>query len=243
MIFLNMLSMTFLLFVISCNMSNHTSKPPHQKTVLDPIVVPIDSDVQGQYLAVFESLNLELSHKISGAFTFSVESEIDELVMDVRLTNSGANLIHAQNLRTGSRCPTSNDDLNLDGIIDAFEGEAVYGKIFIPLDGDISSQSSHDGEFPSSDEYGNYIYAKLTSFSTFLQDLRQSEESNQDYVKLKTNEPLDIEKRVVVIQGLSEEIKLPETVRSVGSMTSHQSLPIVCGVIKKVLTPPGEITF
>jgi len=173
-------------------------------------------------------------------FTALVEKEFDELVMDVRLNNSGKNIIHAQSIRTGSRCPSLIDDKNEDDIIDAIEGEAVYGKVFIPLDGDISTQSSHDGEFPAADTYGNYIYAKVTSFSTFMVDLRD-ESGNQEYIKLKSQEPLSIESRVVVIHGMSEETDLPATVRTMGPMTIHQSIPIVCGVIQKVLSVPGEI--
>jgi hypothetical protein len=232
------------LFMLSaCNETTKSPHSNHHRTVIDPIVVPLDSEIEGQYLAVFETINPELSQKVSGAFTFSVEKEIDELVMDVRLTNSGTNIIHAQNIRLANRCPTLEDDTNLDGVIDAFEGEAVYGKIFIPLDGDISTQSSHDGEFPTSDTYGNYIYAKLTTFSKFMEELRKAPEVNEEYIKLKDQEPLNIEKRVVVIQGMSEDINLPSTVRSIGQMTAHQSIPIVCGSIRKVLLPPGELDF
>ena len=229
-----------LIFVCSCNAKKKSSHIPLIKTDLETIAVPLDSEIEGQYLAVFEILNPELSNKISGAFTFSLEKEFDELVMDVRLTNSGKNIIHAQSIRTGSHCPSLKDDINLDGIIDALEGEAVYGKVFIPLDGDISTQSSHDGEFPTSDTYGNYIYSKVTSFSTFMVDLRDAKE-NQEYIKLKAQEPLNIVSRVVVIHGMSEEIDLPTTVRTLDPMSVHQSIPIVCGVIHKVVSTPGEI--
>ena len=241
--FLFSITIISIFFISSCNVSKQSNQSPHSNTAIDPIELPIDSEIEGQYLAVFETINPELSTKITGAFTFSVEKEIDELVMDVRLTNSGGNLIHAQNIRAGNRCPNLQDDVNLDGIIDAIEGEAVYGKIFIPLDGDVSSQSSHDGEFPTADNYGNYIYAKLTSFTTFMEDLRKESEGYQDYIKLKKHEPLNIARRVVVIQGMSEEIILSPSVGSVGQMEAHQSIPIVCGVIKKVLLPPGEIDF
>ena len=236
------LSISFiaLIFFCSCNAKKQTSHTPLIKNDLETVAVPLDSEIDGQYLAIFETLNPELSHKISGAFTFSVEKEFDELVMDVRLNNSGKNIIHAQSIRTGSRCPSLIDDKNEDDIIDAIEGEAVYGKVFIPLDGDISTQSSHDGEFPAADTYGNYIYAKVTSFSTFMVDLRD-ESGNQEYIKLKSQEPLSIESRVVVIHGMSEETDLPATVRTMGPMTIHQSIPIVCGVIQKVLSVPGEI--
>lgn len=224
-------------FLISCHPSKGNRPEKSQRTQMQ---ISIDDAIEGQYLAVFETLNPQITSKVTGAFTFSVEKLTDEVVGDVRITNAGPDLIHAQNVRVGHRCPTKDDDLNADGIIDAFEGENVYGKIFFPLDGDLSSQSSHDGEFPKGDTYGNYIYARVTKFSNFMKDLR-SHDHTDDYFKLKDLEPLDIENRVVVVQGVDEAMDLPSTVRSVGRAATYQALPIVCGVIKKVIIPPGQI--
>jgi hypothetical protein len=227
-----------LLLLSSCN--GGSKGQPSQRVSKTQIKLDIDSLIEGQYLAVFETLNPQITSKVSGAFTFSVEKLSDELVGDVRITNAGPELVHSQAVRVGNRCPTLDDDLNQDGILDDKEGEAVYGQVFFPLDGDISSQSSHDGEFPKGDIYGNYIYSKVTAFSQFMKDLRDTE-NNEGYVKLKAKEPLNIEDRVVVIQGVDSASGLPETVRSVGRSSAHQSLPIVCGIIKKVLIPPGQI--
>lgn len=218
--------------------STTPTKQEHQE-IKGP-ALDLDQGIEGQYLAVFESLNPEITSKITGAFTFSREIAIDEIVGDVRITNAGANLIHAQNVRYGRRCPTIDDDLNQDGIIDAYEGELVYGKILIPLDGDLSSQSSHDGEFPVGDSFGNYIYARVAKFSSFIKDLRAPGE-NHAHQKLKADEPFEIEGRVVVVHGVDEASNLPETVRTVGRPNAYQSLPIACGSIQKVLDLPGEI--
>lgn len=204
------------------------------------VEIDIDASVDGQYLAVFEALNPDLTGKITGAFTFARDKENDELVGDVRINNAGARVIHAQNVRLGTRCPTSLDDINQDGIIDAVEGEAVYGKIFFPLDGDLSTQAGHDGEFPVGDIYGNYIYSRVTTFSQFISDLR-SPQVYEEYVTLEKTQPLDIEGRAVVIHGVDDAITLPLTVGSVGRRSRSQSLPIACGVIKKVLVTPGEV--
>lgn len=204
--------------------------------------IDIDAGVNGQYLAVFEALNEEVTGRITGAFTFSRDTELDEVVGDVRLTNGGARVVHAQSVRTGARCPTHNDDLNQDGIIDAKEGEAVYGKILFPLDGDLSTQSAHDSEYPVGDIYGNYIYSKVSSFTHFVEDLRGPEEY-PDYVKLKKDQPLIIEGKVAVIQGLNDAIPLPLTVGTTDRRNRSQSLPIACGVIMKVQNQPGEIQY
>lgn len=219
-----------------------TQQIPNRQENQTPIVIDIDIDaaIDGQYLAIFETINPQITSKITGAFTFSREKDVDEVVGDVRITNAGPAILHAQNVRLGTRCPTANDDTNADGIIDAREGEAVYGGIYFPLDGDLSSQSSHDGEFPVGDVYGNYIWSRMTNFSKFISDLRYQGDSG-GYFKLGPKEPMDLEGRVVVIHGVDSAAGLPATVASVGRFANHQSLPIACGVIGKVFTPPGTV--
>lgn len=240
----NHLIFIFLLFLVSCGGDPDSSgKSSHQSPATTDTDVDIDLDIDagidGQYLAVFEPLNPSVTNKLTGAFTFSRDKLEDELVGDVRLTNAGARVIHAQNVRTGTRCPSLDDDHNQDGILDAAEGEAVYGPPLFPLDGDLSSQSGHDGVFPVGDIYGNYIYSKVTTFTSFIKDLRNIE-SNDGYRKLAREEPLNIEGRVVIVHGIDESIELPFSVMSVGRLSKHQSLPIVCGVIKKVWGSPGR---
>jgi hypothetical protein len=242
---LNQIVMASLLILVSCGgssgggekSSNHSQATTDTNVDID---IDIDAGIDGQYLAVFKTLNPDLTQKLTGAFTFSRDKLEDELVGDVRLSNAGAGVIHAQNVRAGKRCPTLEDDLNADGIIDSFEGEKVYGKILFPLDGDLSSQGSHDGVFPVGDTYGNYVYSKVTKFSSFIQDLRNTE-ANDGYLKLSREEALDIEGRVVVVHGIDKAVELPGSVLSTGRLSRHQSLPIVCGVIQKVWEAPGTV--
>lgn len=240
----NKLIFIFLLLLMSCGGgSGGSEKSANQSPATTDTDVEIDLDIDagidGQYLAVFETLNVSITYKITGAFTFSRDKLVDELVGDVRLSNAGPAVIHSQNVRIGTRCPTLRDDLNQDGIIDAAEGEAVYGPSLFPLDGDLSSQSSHDGVFPVGDIYGNYIYSKVTKFTSFIKDLR-NQDSHDGYRKLAKEEPLDIEGRVVVVHGIDSAVELPSTVISIGRLSRHQSLPIVCGVIMKVWEAPGS---
>ena len=217
-------------------------KTPTRQEQQTPVVIDLDIDaaIDGQYLAIFETVNPQITSKITGAFTFSREKDIDEVVGDVRITNAGPALLHAQTVRLGTRCPIATDDTNGDGIIDAKEGEAVYGKIYFPLDGDLASASSHDGEFPVGDVYGNYIWARMTKFTKFISDLRSADHSD-GYFKLGPKEPMDLEGRVVVVHGVDAAADLPATVSSVGRSVAYQTLPIACGVIGKVLNPPGTV--
>lgn len=231
-----------MLSLAACNGSRGGGgeSPKTQVEDTNPVTIDLEDSLDGQYLAVFSTLNPQITSRITGAFTFARYKEDDELVGDVRITNAGPKLIHAQNVRVGRRCPDARDDTNGDGIIDAPEGEAVYGKILFPLDGDINTQASHDGEFPVGDIYGNYIYSRVAKFSTFIKDLR-SEKGDDGYNKLRLDEPLDIEGRVVVVHGVDAAMDLPASVGTVGRMANYQALPIVCGVIYKVIESPGTI--
>lgn len=251
------LSALFLLIACNAEKSGGKGKPaPQEREERKPVVIDevdvdidIDANIEGQYLAIFEEVNPQITSKITGAFTFSREKETDELIADVRLTNTGREIIHAQYVRLGYRCPDINDDLNGDSVIDAAEGEAVYGKVYFPLDAELGSQASHDGVFPKSDEYGNYTWYNWrnkpevippTKWSTFIKDLR-SPDLNDGYFKLKDNEPMNIEGRVVVVHGVDAAMELPSTVGTVNRLIPQQTLPIACGVIKKVMTPPGTV--
>lgn len=225
--------------LVACGKNNHTlnPKPPEKRPL--PVKVDLEAELEGAYLAVLGAVNPSLTPRLNGAFTFYRDTKTDELIADVSLNHSGANVVHAQHVRKGYRCPMPTDDRNQDGVIDGAEGERVYGKELIPLDADLSTQASHDGVFPLSDAFGAYIYSKLTSFTTFLRDLRTSEDMDE-YQKLAEDEALAIDQRVVVILGVSAELELPETTAPHARRSSHQALPIACGRIQKVWDSPGS---
>jgi len=242
-----------LLIVISCTdkgssekniRSQRSEQNPVEIEIEAPEVPQIDIDqlLHGQYLAPLDPINFNVTGKIYGAFVFSrdVESKEDEVVMDIHLNRAGANVVHVQSLKEYSRCPTLDDDENQDGIIDIIEAEAVMGKTLVPMDGDISTQASHDGEYPVGDQYGNYIYSKYTEFNILMDDLRDHYSPYPEYKKLTAEEYFDIESRSVLVQGIDPSIALPSTVRTRSPLSAHQSLPIACGVITKILSPPGS---
>lgn len=204
-----------------------------------PLSIDVDATISGQYLAVLKGVNENITGKLRGAFTFSREDDL--LVNDMRFAGGAPKLIYAQHLRTGTRCPDLRDDSNGDGIIDLREGEASFGKILYPLDGDLNGQSSFDSVFPVSDDYGGYRYTRVASFKRFIADLRAPRGVFDEYSKLDEKAPLDLESKTVVILGVPAGTDLPGTVISSGRMNPHQSLPVACGEIHRVLAPPGEI--
>jgi hypothetical protein len=234
------LILSFSILSFGCGKKETDRKLQQQKEELHTRELDLDADIDGQYLAKLIPLNESLAGKISGAFTFSRED--DEIVGDVRLVGGAPHHIYSQYVRIGNRCPGLEDDLNNDGFIDVIEGELVFGKVLIPLDGDLGTQRSHNGVFPITDKYGNYIYSKVASFDQFIQDLRAPDHSaDEGMAKLKSNERLNLVGKVVVIHGVPPESVLPFSVASQHRLGRHLTLPVACGVIEKVLSTPGVI--
>ena len=59
-------------------------------------------------------------------------------------------------------------------------------------------------------------------------------EPHDNIVKLRRNEKLVLEGKVVLIQGVSKDIVFPETVGSYGEVPHYKTLPIACGFLKKI---------
>lgn len=196
---------------------------------------------EGQYIAKLSSLNENVAGFITGAATISRVK--DELVADVRFSGEAltAGILHEQNIHIGDRCPTAADDLNGDGFIDAVEGSLVYDKIIIPLDGDLNSQRMGGGIFPVADEFGGYIYSQVASYRKFMEDLREIDINLDDQiVTLAEGEDFDFENKVIVIQGISANANLPDTVATNNQFTNFQSLPVACGIFSRVHQVPGR---
>lgn len=195
---------------------------------------PLDgSNIQGHYQAKFVTMNPHVNGTIPGSANFFRKEQ--RIFAYVRLFAGGVRAWHMQHVYTGGRCPTMKDDKNGDGFIDINEAEKVLGKILIPLDSNISSQASGRRFFPLADLSGYYHYERITNFNTFLRDLQEEDKDpTDDLVKLGPDQGLRIEGKTVLIQGVTETVDLPETVGSKGRFRAFQTLPIACGVFKKM---------
>jgi hypothetical protein len=201
-----------------------------------------ESEPMGQYLAVLKPLNEQVSGKVTGAMTLSREE--DELIGDVRFSGGPltAKVIHSQSVHSGRRCPTLEDDINNDGFIDGVEGEIVYGKILIPLDGDLNSQRMGGGIYPIADDFGSYVYSQLASYEKFKTDLYEIDLDPKDQVmKIKEGDIISFSDKAVVIFGISKSADLPDSVASNTRFGKFQSFPIACGILKKITTIPGTL--
>jgi len=184
------------------------------------------------YLAQFKTLNAHVNGTLSGSVT--LDKVEDRLLAYSRLFAGAPEVWHMQNIYTG-RCPNDNDDTNFDGYIDANEAAIAVKNIIIPLDGDLNSQIGGMNVFPVADIYGSFFYEKEAKYSVLIKDLKSSDNDPTDnIIKLGKNDKLIIEGKVVLLQGVSKEINFPETVGSYGEVPHYKTLPIACGVFKKI---------
>lgn len=159
----------------------------------------------------------------------------------VRLFGGAPNAWHQQNVYAGKRCPNAGDDLNKDGYIDIQEGNRIWGEILLPLDSNLKSQKAGKGVYPLADASGNYFYERETSFDRMFSDLKSADKDlNDQMLKLAPDQGLDLEGKVVVVMGTAENSTYPETVASQDQRPAYQTLPIACGVFKRVTRIPGE---
>lgn len=201
---------------------------------------PLETEMFGTYQAFLSPVNKTVSGHLNG--TVAVVREKEDLTIEVRLSGGPLSVLHTQSIHVGDRCPTEADDLNGDGYVDGEEGALVYQEIIIPLDDDIGSQRMGLGSYPVSDQYGYYLWGRTTSFEKIMEDLREEDINlRDDYVKLDSNKSLTMIGKVAVILGVPQTTVLPETVLGRGRMTSHQALPVACGVIRRLGTIPGHV--
>ena len=206
-----------------------------------PVILPADgSNIDGLYMAKFETLNGHVNGTIPGSAT--IQRQGNKFYAYVRLFGGTPETWHQQYVYLGNRCPSLKDDANGDGFIDIVEANAVWGDAILPLDANISSQGAGKNIFPMSDDAGSYFYERVTNFDKLFEDLKNEDRNFEDNVaKLNLDSGLAIEGRAVAVLGIADTVELPETVASEPSrLSAHQTLPIVCGIFKRVTEIPGE---
>lgn len=157
--------------------------------------------------------------------TTTIRVQGDEMSATVNLDDA-TGVEHEQNVHMGSRCPEASDDKNGDGFVDYAEAMAVVGPVILPLDNDIQTQKSGEGNYPMG---RSVTYSRKASIDRLTTDLWQVDEDASDNVmKLDAGMSFGVVNRVVLIHGVSNR-SLPATVQGGGS-----ALPIVCGVIQQI---------
>lgn len=219
--------------------SDDSASGPGPMERSEEVLPPDGSNIDGLYQAKFVTLNPQVNGTIPGSFTFYRKD--DRVMIYGRLFAGYPKAWHQQYIHIGSRCPTAQDDLNGDGFIDIVEARKVLGKIIIPLDSDPGSQASGARFFPLGDLSGSYHYERVVSFKRLFRDLKAPDKNPDDEImKLQPDQGFSIEGRAVIVHGVADTVEFPETVQSAGRFQAYQTLPIACGVFRKVTEEPGE---
>lgn len=229
-----------LVLALSCGKTGSNAGLPKVNQEQQRKIIPLDgSNIAGLYMAKFITLNPHVNGTLAGSAT--IQRQDDKLFAYVRLFGGAPRAWHQQNIYEGTRCPDLNDDLNGDGYLDISETEKALGKILIPLDANLGTQKAGRNIYPMADESGGYFYERVTSFKRLFSDLKSDDKNLSDNVmKLLPDEGLDLEEKVVIVQGAPEG-EFPESVASTHRRPTHQTLPITCGTFSKVTKIPGEV--
>jgi hypothetical protein len=199
------------------------------------VVTPDGANIDGLYAADLWPVNYNLHLKSVGAVGVSRTGDTFEAIVNMKYAPRSVVLKSAT--YTARRCPNLNDDLNKDAYIDINEARVAIGKITIPFDSDLDSQAG--GSFGVSGADGKYFYQKTASFERLFADLKLPDENPMDqYIKLGQEDGLTFPGRIVIVQGLADTVTLPETVGTADGESSHQTIPVACGVLWKVAEMP-----
>lgn len=235
-------SLMVILFIISCGKEDSSSPPLPSKVQRESDPIKIEKVIDGQYLAKMLPINSHLSTNITGSMTISIDK--NEFIGDVRFfgnEQTTANIILEQTIHLGERCPNLNDDQNGDGVLDEQETIAVIGEVLIPLDGDLNSQWLGANSYPLSDSFGSYYYNQVAAWDKTLDDLWDQDINDQDQlIKIPAGTLPELEGRIAMIKGISPEIILPESIQKLSPKALHATLPVLCGVFKKIKSAPGR---
>ena len=184
---------------------------------------------EGNYRAIIRPLNYSISGWIPNG---KMDIRIIEDSFEVKgWMDDSSNVTHLQNVHFGTKCPTAESDSNQDGFVDFNEALKVTRQILIPLDGNLATQLDGERGYPK----GNYAYSQKTSLSALMNDLMARDGNDLDSIgKLKDDEGLNLEGRVILIHGAADNRALPASVSTAPGLSHQASMPIACGVIERM---------
>ena len=207
------LFMLLMFWLISCGRDNDDDKNSvNNQTVIE------EQQEDGSYRAILRPINNSLSGLIP---TGVAEVFIDGDNLKIKtLLDDDAKVIHIQNVHLGTRCPSTSDDSNGDGLIDMSESYSIVKQILLPLDSDLNSLESRNDTYPLG---GGFTYVGTASISKI-----------DNEIKSRMNQHLNITNKVVLIHGVATSTKLPTTVGTPPGVSVQSSIPIACGVLKRI---------
>lgn len=225
--------------LVSCVNESSPGGGGKKESSQNEVVQDDGSNVQGIYAGEIWPVNYNLHFKSIG--NAAVVREEDEFKVMVKLKHGPKEARIKQAIYTARRCPNLGDDLNKDAYIDILEARVAIGKITVPFDSDLNSQMGGHGQYPYVDNMGKMSYSQSGSFSSMFEDLKSVDENPQDDI-IKSPEGITFPGRIVLFQGMTRKVDLPESVATTDGESQYESLPVGCAVLWKVPSMPAELT-
>ncbi len=160
-----------------------------------------------------------------GSALFTING--DQLTINIEMFDTPANLQHWEHFHgfpdgKDAAIATSAQDVNHDGFIDLPETGAVSGTTMVPFDAAPHEMNIPNDNYPVSDANGYFAYTKVVPLAALDAQFKATFDDNE----------LALDKRVIYIHGVTDDVALPDTVAgAVGHYSTHVTLPIAVGKI------------
>lgn len=179
------------------------------------------------YSATLQPMNASASrHATMGDARFEVKG--DQLTITIHVKDAAPGITHWQHFHglladQAASCATASADANGDGIVDLIETEPASGTTMVPFDNAPAAMDVAKGTYPTASAKGDYTYHQVVSLKAL----------SAAFAKAFDGRKLDLDKRVLLVHGVPADTKLPATVKSLGPIPAHVTLPIACGRIER----------
>lgn len=224
---------------VSCGKKSSSSPAPAPATThpsdMSPVVVVAEKEEldTGSYQATLRPINSSLTGEASGEFILTLKDDI--FMAEAQVSGVDGGIKHYQAIMNGKSCPDENNDENFDGIIDTVEAALASGNTLLPLDSHLNSQVEGLSYGPIANEEGYYFYRRSSALGPMMEDLsRYDDGPEDDLIKLAAGSKLELSKKVIMVYGISTDVNLPDSVKARGELTPHESVPILCGQLKRL---------
>lgn len=151
----------------------------------------------------------------------------DSLTINIEMFDTPANLQHWEHFHgfpdgKDAAIATSAQDVNHDGFVDLPETGAVSGTTMVPFNDAPHEMDIPNDEYPVSDANGYFAYTKVVPLAVLDKNFKETFNDSE----------LELDKRVIYIHGVTDDVTLPDTVAgAVGHYSTHVTLPIAVGKI------------
>lgn len=153
----------------------------------------------------------------------------DLLTIDIEMFDTPKNTQHWEHFHgfpdgKDAQIATEKQDTNGDGFVDLPETEPVSGTTMVPFNDAPEKMDIPNDKYPISDAKGHFKYEKIVPLSKLQEKFKDAFGDSK----------LQLDKRVIYIHGVPDDLKLPDTVGGmVGHYDAHVTLPIAVGKIVK----------